>query len=194
MFDLLLRPATTFRAWSSIPAAGSAWRGPLLLALALGVTTSAFASGRISARLVVDGVISFAFVPIAEVITLAVVSRLPGPRRRVPFSRLLDLFTAGNLPWLLWLTMMSGIFAVVSARTMSNWFSFTTNTFVVPAIWSLWIDVHFFEEVAGRTRRQAIVDTLVERAIAWPLAAFYFYGIGIYSYGISWLVTRGWIS
>ena len=60
-------------------------RRPLLLLLVLGCGVSMEVSGRFSLRLIVDGMVSFAFVPIAEVGSLALVWRLNG--RLLPFAR-----------------------------------------------------------------------------------------------------------
>jgi hypothetical protein len=149
--------------------------------------TSAFASGSFNARLIADGVVSFAFVPIVQIVALAAVTRM-GTRRAVPFPRLVDLFFAGNAPWLFWMALQAAIFAVVPPRSMSWWFDPLTWTASLPMVWSLWIDVHFFERVSGRTRRAAIADAFAQRAIAWPLGILYFFGIGIYSVVLSWML------
>jgi hypothetical protein len=181
VIQLLLRPRATFLAWISTDIPGSVWRRPLALALAFGVMTSAFASGRLSMRLIVDGAISFAFVPVIDIAMLAVVVRAFRPRRRVPFATLVDLFCTGHAPWLFWMLALAVTFSIVSPRDISEVFSPFAWTFVIPAIWSLWIDVRFFETVTGRTRHGAIVDALVHRALAWTLALVYFYGIAAYA-------------
>jgi hypothetical protein len=56
-------------------AAVTLWRRPLLLAFVLGCGVSLLASGRFTLRLVVDGTISFAFVPLCELVAFA--DRLP---------------------------------------------------------------------------------------------------------------------
>jgi hypothetical protein len=52
-----------------------ALRRPLLLAFTLGCAVSLLASGRLSARLIVDGAVSFAFVPVFEVLAFAALYR-----------------------------------------------------------------------------------------------------------------------
>ena len=100
---VLMNPAAAFRELTA-ERAGGAWvmlRRPLLLALVAGCTVSLQASGRLSTRLVADGIVSFAFLPFFEIVALAVVYAR-GPRR-VPFARAADAFFAANAPWLVWL-------------------------------------------------------------------------------------------
>ena len=52
-------------------------RRPLLLAFRLGCGVSIVASGRFTLRLIVDGTVSFAFVPLCELIAFVIVHRLP---------------------------------------------------------------------------------------------------------------------
>src|SRR2546426_10870999 len=78
-----------------------ALRKPAVLAFVLGCTVSIVASGRLSLRLIADGAVSFAFVPLVEMGALAAVYR--AGRRPISFARAVDLFFAGNAPWLLWL-------------------------------------------------------------------------------------------
>ena len=71
----------------------------LLFLLVMGCVVSAAASGRISARLILDGAISFAFIPIFQIAAFALVYRF---RRRaagaLPFARASDQFFAGDFP------------------------------------------------------------------------------------------------
>ena len=60
-------------------------RRPLLLAFVLGCGVSLLASGRFTPRLVVDGTLSFAFVPVCELIAYAIVYRLQRGSR--PFAQ-----------------------------------------------------------------------------------------------------------
>src|SRR5437867_1910507 len=71
-------------------------RRPLLLLLFLGATISALASGRFSVRLIVDGALSFAFVPAIEMAALAIVAGRRARARALPFANASDLFFAGN--------------------------------------------------------------------------------------------------
>lgn len=93
-------------------------RRPLLLAFVLGCGISILASGRLTLRLIVDGMLSFAFVPACQLAGLAAVYRA----RRAPltFSEAADRFFEGNSPWL-WLLVATMAAAdgrlAVAART-----------------------------------------------------------------------------
>src|SRR4051794_13845954 len=99
---VLLAPALTFRGMAAASDRG-AWtlvRRPLLFLLATGMLLSLSSSTRVSARTVADGMISFAFVPLAEVLAIGVVY-LRGDRR-LPFTRVVDAYLVSHAPWLLW--------------------------------------------------------------------------------------------
>ncbi|HEX7138402.1 MAG TPA: hypothetical protein VF219_11165, partial [Vicinamibacterales bacterium] len=104
----LLGPSAAFRELAVESPAGTVWaslRRPLLLLLFLGCTVSLQASGRLSARLVFDGMIAFAFVPTFELIALAFVYRRRP--RRVTMSQAIDVFFVANAPWLFWLLLLN---------------------------------------------------------------------------------------
>ena len=101
--QVLLDPVAAFRELSNEPAAGL-WvllRRPLRLLFVCGCVVSLSASGRLSARLIADGAVSFAFLPVFSLLALAAVYRRSP--RRVSFAHAADLFFAANAPWLLWL-------------------------------------------------------------------------------------------
>jgi len=164
-----------------------------MLVLGWGLMTSAFASGTVNARLLLDGMVSFWFVPVVQVLALALVVARQRSQPPVAFSRLVDLFFAGMWPWLVWMAIQAAIFALVPWRGAGWWLSALNWSAVVPAAWSLRIDLQFFQRVGGRTRRAAVIDALSQRAIAWTLGVLYFYGIAIYSLGRSWLGVQGWL-
>jgi hypothetical protein len=64
-------------------------------------------AGRVSARLIVDGAISFAFIPIIQIASFALVYRLSATDKRPSFALAADRFFAGDTPWLLWLLLVA---------------------------------------------------------------------------------------
>src|SRR5437667_7773089 len=97
---VLSAPATAFRELAASPDRG-AWtfvRRPLLLLFAMGLVLSLASSTRVSPRVVLDGMISFAFVPIVEILALGTVYLRAD--RAIPFTRAVDLFLVSNSPWL----------------------------------------------------------------------------------------------
>jgi hypothetical protein len=182
--SVLRRPASVFRELSTSTGAtgpGRPYRRPLLLAFVLGCFVSFMASGRLTALLIADGAVSFAFVPILEIAALAVVIAGTRARRTTRLSHILDLFFAGNAPWLLWLVAVMAIAAVVPPRRIGTWFTPLVLTAAVPAAWSTYIDFHFFREVTGRSKRGAIRDVVSHRALGWVAAVAYFLGIALWS-------------
>jgi len=154
-------------------------RRPLLLLLFLGSIVSLLASGRLTVRLIVDGAISFAFVPACCLAGLAVVWRL-GPRATIPFGRVADAFFAGLTPWLVWMVAAGGVFGLVPPRAFSPWIFPVLIAGALPLVWSLRIDWLFFQGILGRSPREALRDLVVHRAIAWTGGVAYFLGIAIW--------------
>jgi len=167
-------------------------REPIRLAFVLGCVVSLMASGRVSARLVLDGALSFAFVPIVEVAAFAVVYRRG--TRPMPFVQALDRFFATNAAWLAILAGLAVIAVAQTPQQMAPWTA-PPKLWLLAAIgaggitWSALADLRFFHNAFGRSRREAIGDTLVFRAVAWPLGTLYFFGFAAWPLLIAW--TRG---
>jgi len=103
---VLVAPARTFRDLAAAPPPTRTWLGrPLVLALLLGATVSIQASGRTNARLVLDGMIAFAFVPVFMIAAMLIVYRRRP--RVVNFGQALDVFFIANAPWLVWLILIN---------------------------------------------------------------------------------------
>jgi hypothetical protein len=151
----------------------------LLLDFVLGCTVSAFASGRFTARLIADGAVSFAFLPLIEIGAFALVYRAARPA--VTFGVAAPRFLAGNAAWLAWLAAFAAATAMIPPRAIGPLASRLLATAIAPAIWSMRVDYEFFREVLHRSARDAIRDAVMFRAIAWTSAAAYFLGIAIWS-------------
>jgi hypothetical protein len=162
-----------------------ALRKPVLLAFVLGCTVSIVASGRLSVRLITDGAVSFAFLPLVEMAALAAVYRTG--RRPISFARAVDLFFAGNTPWLLWLVGVATLSCLVPPKQVAPWPVWIAAALAVPvAVWSAYLDFHFFRAALGRPAGGAVRAVVLQRAMAWPAATLYFLGIAIWSYIASW--------
>ena len=184
---VLLDPATTFRELTQHQTAGF-WvmlRRPLRLLFVLGCVVSLWASGRLSVRLIGDGVVSFAFVPVFELAALAAVYYRRS--RRVSFAHAADLFFVANAPWLLWLTAFAILRCLQSSMQAFGppmplvW---AIELSLAPvAAWSAYIDLHFFREVLprlGGAVGSAWGDLILQRAIGWTCTIGYFLGIAIW--------------
>jgi hypothetical protein len=180
---VLFDPSATFRELTK-QQTGGLWvllRRPLRLLFVCGCVVSLWASGRLSVRLIADGVVSFAFLPVFSVAALAAVYRRSP--RRVSFAQAADLFLVANAPWLLWLLAFAALRAVQSplqAAAPPLALSWTIElSLVVVAAWSAYVDLHFFREVLPRPAGSAR-DLILQRAIGWSCSVAYFFGIAIW--------------
>jgi hypothetical protein len=144
---------------------------------------SAAASGRLTPRLIADGMVSFSFVPIFEWLAFAVLwrTRLAPARHGRQWSAVAASFLDGNQPWLLWLVVAGALVACVPPRALGPWILPLEISLLLPIFWSVRIDLRFFRGVLARTPRAAILDVIAFRAIAWTLGISYFLGIAIWA-------------
>ena len=188
---MLLSPAAAFRELMQEPRDG--WwvlaRRPLRLAFVMGCVVSLQASGRLSVRLIADGILSFAFVPLFELASFAIVYRLRP--RAISFARAVDLFFAANAPWLVWLLAFvtwRGVQTPREATALSIPLLWTLElSLLVVAAWSAYIDWRFFREVLPRPSGSAGRDLALQRAIGWSCTILYFFGYAIPSEILSWI-------
>ena len=187
---------------SSVEGRGAAallLRRPLLLLLLLGCAVSLFASGRFTARLVVDGMVSFAFIPVCQVLGLAAVYPLRA-RRAMRFAEAVDGFFAGNTAWLCWiLAAMAAVTATPVLLHGRLLMPLLVST-IVPIGWSAAIDVRFFREAFGHTGRRVALDLTIERLVSWSAWWLYFFGAAsdwrlldtLYIFVEAWDMLRTW--
>ena len=164
-------------------------RQPLLLALFMGATLSIAASGRVSIRLLVDGAVSFAFVPIIELLAFAVVHRRGDGA--MSFAAAVDRFFAGNAPWLFALAAIATITAIDTPQQTMLWMTFPRLAILMVAaiaavIWSAYLDIRYFQSILRRSGATAVADAVLVRAIAWPLSTVYFLGYAIWPMLVKW--------
>jgi hypothetical protein len=176
---VLVAPARTFRELAASPSDARTWLSrPVWLPLLLGATVSLQASGRTSVRLLVDGAIAFAFVPIFMIAAVAIVyRRCP---RRVNFGRALDVFFIANAPWLVWLILIDvwrTFLTPAQASTMLSvpYYSLLLS-FAAVAVWSTYVDLHFFRAFLVREDGRPGHDLLLARTISWIGIIAYFVG------------------
>jgi hypothetical protein len=160
---------------------GSFWRGPLTLLFAFGCVVSLLAAGRLTPRLIADGMVSFAFVPVVEVIALTVVSPRTPPGTRVPLARIVDRFFIGYRHWVVWLIAVAAVGAAVPPRELGPWITPAFFGSVVPLAWSLRIDFRFFRDEFMLPAESALRRVVAHRAIAWTGIIGYFLGIALWS-------------
>ena len=176
---VLVAPARTFRELADAPPAPRTWLArPLFLALLLGATVSLQASGRASARLVLDGMIAFAFVPVFMIVAMAIVYRRRP--RSVTFGQAVDVFFVANAPWLVWLIAFnvwrSFLTPAQSSTMLAVPYYLSALTFVAVAVWSTYVDLQFFRVFLTNENGRPGRDLLLARAISWVAIIGYFVG------------------
>jgi len=188
---VLRHPAATFRELAASPDRGR-WmlvRRPLLLLFAMGMLLSLHSSGRLSVRAVADGMVSFAFLPACEILAVGVVYWRGD--RRLRFARVVDAFFTSHAPWLLWIVgfcLWRFTESPLQASALSaTAIRITTATLLVPAVWSAYLDLHFFRVVMPRRAGRAMTDLLLQRAIGWTGALGYFFGIAAWAQLVAWV-------
>lgn len=184
---VLRNPSAAFQELAASPESG-AWtlvRRPLLIMFAMGLLLSLGSSTRVSARTVVDGMISFAFLPVAEVLAAGAIHLRSD--RHVPFVQVVDLFLVSHAPWLIWiLGFCAWQAAGVSPTTMSDTTArLLVASLLVPAGWAAYLDLQLFRIVLSR--RNVAVDLIVARLIGWTIAIGYFLGIALWAQIVAWL-------
>src|SRR5262245_40308733 len=167
---VMLRPRETFAWLFTQPHGRGAWvafRRPLLVTVVLGCTISLVTMGSVSAPLVASSMVGFAFVPLAEILSLAVVpSTWRNGRINASFPVTLDVFFAGHAPWSLCLIGFAAFWSPIHRPDMfiaAFWAWACTGLAVV--IWSLYIDLCFFRCVSVRPVRAL----MLQRLICWTL-------------------------
>jgi hypothetical protein len=153
-------------------------------------------SGRFTLRLIVDGALSFAFVPLCELVAFAIIYRLR--RAALPFPQAVDRFFAGNTPWLWWLTAIMTAAVLLPVTRQPSLLAPMLITAVVPIALSVRFDLGLCREMLGSTRGQAVVDVALLRMLAWSGATAYFLGVAItrrdflYLFVEMWDLIAGW--
>jgi len=176
----MFRPARVFRELSRRSAGPSGWwHKPVWLVTVLAFAMSVTATGRFSLRLLLDGVVSFAFIPLLGIAGLAAVaSRRPDGRT---FRETLDLFFIGYGPWLVWLAIFAALTATVPPRELGHWIVAAELSLLVPMVWAIYVDFHFFREVMQLTAGGATRAIALHRLIGWVGLVAYFDGRAAWS-------------
>jgi hypothetical protein len=177
---VLVRPARTFEslaAASARPRGRAAFwlaaRRPLFLTFVLACVISLLATSVATLRLIPPTMLYWAFVPVVEILALAIVLR----RRRGPrgLSSLIDAYFAGHAAWTLLLLTAGAVVSVVGPQHW--WFLITRPAIaavVIVAGWSAYVDICFFRHVCGAPFRRAVRDAVVLRVIVWTLVFWIF--------------------
>ena len=130
-------------------------------------------SSTLTPRLVIDGAVSFLFVPVFQLVSFALIYRRR--RRTLPFADAVGRFFGTNTPWHVWMFGL-GLWCIAqSPRDAALWSwneILVALVAVVPVIaWSWWLERDLL-----RTR-----ESIAFRAVAWPAVLIYFIGIAAWA-------------
>jgi hypothetical protein len=156
----------------------------LLLTVVVGCVVSLIVSGRLTARLAADGIVSFAFIPVIEIASFALVwrrVRVDAASTGLSFAEAFDRFALGDTPWLYWMLGLAVIAVVVPPHQIGTWAFPLLLSSVLPFARAVASDLRFFRDAMGRPARSARRDVIVLRAVAWTAGLGYFLGIAIWA-------------
>lgn len=138
---------------------------PALSLLILACAVSIMASGRLTLRLVLPALVYGSFVPLLQMLSLAIV-RLP-----MPWRRAVDLFFAGHLPWSAWVLASALLWDLVPTRELFRYAGAWRWSALIPLLWSAHIDYGFFRQSAAP---HPLLRLVAQRAICWIPGALLF--------------------
>jgi hypothetical protein len=173
----MMAPRLAYRRLAAEPTApslGVLVRRPALAALVIGGAVALTSTGGATARVLATTTICWSFVPGVQLVVAAALIAL----RRRPGLRLtsaLDLFFAGQGPWLLW-TLVVAAAALVAFRLGAHSVPrllYVLALALVPLVWTWAIIVAFCREVLKLDGRRAIAWTLLYEAVIWGIAYLY---------------------
>ena len=149
----------------------------MFVAFWFGCMISLVTSQRLTMRHVVGGVIHASFLLLGQIAALAIVA---GRERKISFARMIDIFFAGYGPWTLWIILFSSVWAFTSkghAEKFAGPGSILPTAGLV-ALWSCYINFHFFERVLQRRRDRAVWNVVQLAVMCWILCVLIFgYGV-----------------
>jgi hypothetical protein len=157
------------------PAAMTALRRPLFVALMLGCGVSMIASGRFTLRLVVDGTISFAFVPACELLAFAIVYAVA--RRAGSFAADADRFFASDVAWLWWMLLLMVAAAIIPAHRSGVMDGPFLVTLPIPFVITAVKDYRLFHREWQASSAAAVSYVTLSRVVGWTAGTLYFLGI-----------------
>lgn len=172
---VLVDPMVVFRDRLTAADAPSWWQ-PWIRALAIiGCAVSLFASGRLSAVLLLDGMVSALPLVGATMAGVAVAYRsFADAGSNTSMRRVLAASAVGMTPWLVWWWGVLVIGAVVPPISANVAFRALEVAALVPLVWCAWIDLSFFRVALGRLSHHAALALIVQRIVAWSATALYY--------------------
>ena len=154
----------------------------LLFLFVIACTVSVQVTGRFTVREILDGAISFAFVPLVEFVGFALAWRLS--KRPRTLNDAIRLFLGGNFPWMFWCIglMIAGCFvspARVNHIPGAYRNALLYGTAAATFLWSMTIDLRYFRDVLNASPADAMRLVFTQRLVSWGSGILYFFSLAI---------------
>lgn len=153
-------------------------RRQLFLLFVVACTISLAAEGRVVPVLVLDALVSFAFMPVSQVLGFRLVWRLRFRRSATPDE--LRAFIDGNTPWLWWWCGFAVLVAVTPPRSLGPFSIPVFLSLLVPFGIGMLRDRMWLQQSHARSLRDAWTDVLMLRFVTWGAACVWFYGLVVW--------------
>jgi len=175
----MLRPRASFLATvEQRRAGGGAWvllRRPIQLGLIFGAFVSFTTTGRLTLRLLLDGLVFWSFIPAMNVaVGLALARYSPA---RLGASRTTDLLFATFGPWMVWMLAVSGLAAFRPGTVSDPW---SVPAWLFPSsvlaamVWSAWIQHRFHRVALGVSPIRAVLLLGSLKLLVWGAIVAWF--------------------
>lgn len=163
---LALAPLDTYRELTAGPAHTSwlhALERPALVAMIVGTSITLSSAGRVPLGLVLMGVLCWAFVPVLQLLVGAIISGIAGSRR-ISLVRSIELLFMAQLPWSLWVLVMTGLTAFTRVHQP---LAAQVLSLLVPGVWTTRIVFIFCRTALGCAPGRARLLTAAHQAMTW---------------------------
>ena len=175
---VLVRPEREYRALAAADVPASPWlfvRRPAALALLAGAFVSLTAASHLVPAIVLDGALSWAFLPALQAVFVAAIVWYLTPRG-VPLARAVDLFFVGSAPFALWLLYVAGACLFLRTPTPATppLRKFTTaGTAAAALVWCNVLTAAYFRGALGVRRGRAVALTALYSLLLWGTVVGY---------------------
>lgn len=153
-------------------------RRQLLLLFVIACAVSLAAEGRVVPWAVLDGAVSFAFIPVFQLLAFFLVWRVRIGRARAGAADV-DAFLDGNAPWLWWWCAVAAMVACAPPRAI-GFGTLAEVLAVIPFTLSARGDIRWLRRDHGRTMREAATDVAILRIVTWGACLVWFFGIAVW--------------
>ncbi|HVL66070.1 MAG TPA: hypothetical protein VM364_02280 [Vicinamibacterales bacterium] len=153
-----------------------------LIALVIGTSVTAAATGRVDASLVLSGFAAWSFVPLVQMLTGLVLTRGTAVAKR----HALEQYFATHWPWSLWILSVHAAFLLSGAvHATAAWIAVTG---VVPVIWTVRLLIAFCRETLHLDAARARMRVAQHQALTLVAAIVYVhFAVALWPRLLGWL-------